>query len=121
MTFAAIAGAGAIGAGLGWLTGGVLADATRWVSPPCDRLIPVRYKWRLFPWIVAAGSLYPLIVGFFTTIPKNRPHPVDRKIDWLGAAAITASQITLNLGLTLSVSNPDGWKAPCECSAHTQR
>ncbi|RSH90888.1 hypothetical protein EHS25_010064 [Saitozyma podzolica] len=98
MTFAAIAGAGAIGAGLGWLTGGVLADATR-------------YKWRLFPWIVAAGSLYPLIVGFFT-IPKNRPHPVDRKIDWLGAAAITASQITFNLGLTLSVSNPDGWKAP---------
>ncbi|GFZ50629.1 hypothetical protein JCM24511_08387 [Saitozyma sp. JCM 24511] len=98
MTFAAIAGAGAVGAGLGWLTGGVLANATR-------------YKWRLFPWIVAAGSLYPLIVGFFT-IPKNRPHPVDRKIDWLGAAAITASQITLNLGLTLSVSNSKGWRAP---------
>jgi MFS family permease len=37
MTFAAIAGAGAIGAGLGWLTGGVLAEATRWVCTPTTR------------------------------------------------------------------------------------
>jgi DHA2 family multidrug resistance protein-like MFS transporter len=47
-------------------------------------------------------------------IPRDRPHPSDKRVDWIGAVMITTGQLLLTLALTLSVSANRGWKAPCE-------
>ena len=64
------------------------------------------------PFVVTGVALYPIITGMLF-IPFDRGHSRDRRVDWLGAMAVTAAQILLTLALTLSISNSKGWKAPC--------
>ena len=66
------------------------------------------------PFVVTGFSIYPIILGCLF-VPSDRPHTRDRRGDWLGAIAITAAQILLTLGLTFSIANNRGWKAPCMC------
>ena len=91
---------GAIGAGVGWLLGGLFISA----SP---------FTWRALSGVITATSIIPLVLAILF-FPKSRPHPTDKKVDWIGAGLITASQILLGLGLTFPVANSKGWRAPCE-------
>ena len=65
------------------------------------------------PFVCTGFTLYPIAIGLLI-VPADRTHAQDRRVDWLGAAAITAGQLLLTLALTLSVSNSRGWKAPCK-------
>lgn len=98
IAYSAMAGCGAIGAGLGWLLGGLFISA----SP---------FTWRALSGVITGTSTIPLVLAILF-FPKSRPHPTDKKVDWIGAALITAAQILLGLGLTFPVANSRGWKAP---------
>ncbi|EIW66343.1 hypothetical protein TREMEDRAFT_65617 [Tremella mesenterica DSM 1558] len=98
IAFSVMAGSGAVGAGLGWLLGGLFVTA----SP---------YTWRSLSLLVSGISVYPLVISYFF-FPLSKPHPTDKKVDWLGASLITVSQVLLGLGLTFPVTNPKGWRAP---------
>lgn len=62
------------------------------------------------PFVVTGFSIYPIILGCLF-VPSDRPHTRDRRVDWLGAIAITAAQILLTLGLTFSIANNRGWES----------
>ena len=72
----------------------------------------LRYGWRIFQVVVSLPLIYPIVVGIFF-IPKDLPHPHDKRVDWLGAIFITTSQVLLNLAFALGTSLERGWFTPC--------
>lgn len=106
--------AGAVGAGIGWILGGVFQEVGRRASA-VSRSDPANdsFGWRILPIVVSVPVIYAVIVGVFV-VPPDRAHPRDQRVDWIGAFTITATQLCLMLALTLSVSQPQKWKAPCE-------
>lgn len=105
---------GAVGAGVGWILGGVFQEIGRCMA---WLYCPVRangsFGWRILPIVVSAPVIYAVLVGILV-VPADRPHPRDRRVDWIGASTVTAAQLCLMLALTLSVSQPKRWKAPCK-------
>ena len=74
------------------------------------------FGWRILPIVVSAPVIYAVLVGIFV-VPADRPHPQDRRVDWIGASTVTAAQLCLMLALTLSVSQRQRWKAPCKSTS----
>lgn len=79
-----------------------------------DVLRTFSFSWRVLPFIITGIAVYPLTIGFLF-VPSDRAHTRDRRVDWLGAVAITGAQVLLTLGLTFSISSSRGWAAPCTC------
>ncbi|RXK35465.1 hypothetical protein M231_07277 [Tremella mesenterica] len=98
IAFSVMAGAGAIGAGLGWLLGGLFT-----VSSP--------YTWRCLMFLCSSLTLYPITIAILV-FPRSPGHPRDKKVDWIGASMITSAQVLLGLSLTFPVATKKGWKAP---------
>lgn len=75
----------------------------------------------MMPFLGAVPSIYAVVIGMYV-VPRDQPHPLDKRIDWTGAGIITVAQLCLMLSLNLSVSQAKKWSAPCESgSSHAPR
>ena len=57
-----------------------------------------------------------MILGFFV-IEKDEPSTEDdKRVDWIGAALVTAGLVLIVFVLSDAPTTPKGWKNPCEFS-----
>lgn len=73
-----------------------------------------RYKWRTAFFCPAAIALLPQVICFFL-VPKDVPDKKqNKKMDWLGAALMTAANTLFLVALTSSQTAAKRWAAPCK-------
>ncbi|THH29111.1 hypothetical protein EUX98_g5075 [Antrodiella citrinella] len=97
VAFATFSAGWPMGAAIGFLLGGTLAQVTA-------------TTWRTMYWVVT--GLSALCIGLaFLYVPSDRPTTeIDKRVDWLGAALVTCGLILVVFVLSDGETAPDQWR-----------
>lgn len=97
--FATFAAGAPVGGAVGMVIGGVLTELTR-------------YTWRSVFFLAAGLSLAAMIGGAFAFDADERSTDLDQRVDWLGAALVSAGLVLVVFVLGQGELATDGWKSP---------
>ncbi|CAG7849082.1 Uncharacterized MFS-type transporter C1683.03c [Serendipita indica DSM 11827] len=95
VAFATFSAGAPLGASLGMVFGGVMAQYA---------------SWRGIYYFAAGIGLVVLVAGMFSIDKDNHHHGIDKRVDWIGAFLVTAGLVLLTYGLTDGPSR--GWSSP---------
>jgi MFS family permease len=95
--FAMFSAGAPLGAGTGIVLGGVF---TAYTEP----------TWRAVLWFFSGLGFFAALLAVLF-VPKDSPHPHDRRLDLVGAAMITTGLVLFQF--TISFAGTKGWKTPC--------
>ena len=66
--------------------------------------------------LFAGISFAFMILGFFFFEEDEPSTEEDKRVDWIGAALVTAGLVLIVFVLSDAPTTPKGWKNPCEFS-----
>ncbi|KAJ6509090.1 major facilitator superfamily domain-containing protein [Mycena vulgaris] len=113
--FATFAAGAPVGGAIGMAIGGTMTQLTRYVATQSlesqINKVP-RYTWRT-PFFLSAGlSLATMIGGAFVFDADMPSLDRDRRVDWLGAALVSAGLVLVVFVLAQGELAVDGWESP---------
>ncbi|TFK64329.1 putative efflux transporter [Pluteus cervinus] len=71
-----------------------------------------RPSWRSNFYLSSALTVFYIIIGIFTIDPDELSHETDRRVDWLGAALVTAGLVLIVFVLSDGEIAPQKWATP---------